>query len=238
MQITTEAKNAILNCLANAAYANNNAQALYDALANAFFPIESITAVYTQGSTVYDTDTLDSLRDDLVVTANYEGGASETVTTYTLSGTLTAGTSTIVATYGGKSASFNVTVSASNYFTGATKCKGYYASNKLSVFNIDTTTTGSKNTMAYCLIEPNATYRITKALSDSFRVDLLTVEPVPPTSLTGKNEYSVSQTVADHSGTEMTVTATNETYLMIHYYNGSSSYNEGTIYSSIAVVKV
>lgn len=112
MQITNEAKNAILDCLANAAYTSTNAQELYDALAAAFFPIDSITAVYTQTETVYATTSLDSLRSDLVVTAIYEGGATETVTTYTLSGTLAVGTSTITASYAGKTATFSVTVSA------------------------------------------------------------------------------------------------------------------------------
>lgn len=72
--------------------------------------LTSLTAVYTQSGTVYDTDTLDSLKSDLVVTANYEDGTSATVSDYTLSGTLAEGTSTITVTYGGKIATFNVTV--------------------------------------------------------------------------------------------------------------------------------
>lgn len=72
--------------------------------------VTSISAVYTQSGTVYDTDTLDSLRDDLVVTATYEGGTTGVVTTYTLSGTLNIGTSTITATYGGFTDTFAVTV--------------------------------------------------------------------------------------------------------------------------------
>lgn len=73
-------------------------------------PLSSITATYTQSGTVYDTDTLDSLKSDLVVTANYEDGTSSAVTDYTLSGTLAEGTSTITVTYGGKTATFSVTV--------------------------------------------------------------------------------------------------------------------------------
>ena len=72
--------------------------------------VTSISAVYTQSGTVYDTDTLDSLREDLVVTATYEGGTASVVTTYALSGTLTAGTSTITVTYGGETTTFSVTV--------------------------------------------------------------------------------------------------------------------------------
>lgn len=74
--------------------------------------LDSITATYTQSGTVYDTDTLDSLKDDLVVTANYSDSSTQTVPAadYTLSGTLTAGTSTITVAYGGKTTTFNVTV--------------------------------------------------------------------------------------------------------------------------------
>lgn len=81
--------------------------------ATAVLAAQSITAVYTQSGTVYDTDSLDSLKSDLVVTANYSGGTSETVPAsgYTLSGTLTVGTSVITVNYGGKTTTFNVTVS-------------------------------------------------------------------------------------------------------------------------------
>lgn len=72
----------------------------------------SISAVYTQSGTVYDTDTLDSLKSDLVVTATYNDSSTATVPSadYTLSGTLTEGTSTITVTYEGLTATFNVTV--------------------------------------------------------------------------------------------------------------------------------
>lgn len=76
--------------------------------------LSSISAVYTQSGTVYDTDTLDSLKADLVVTAHYSDSSTQTVPAadYTLSGTLTAGTSTITVSYGGKTATFSVTVTA------------------------------------------------------------------------------------------------------------------------------
>lgn len=74
----------------------------------------SISAVYTQSGTVYTTDSLDSLKSDLVVTATYDNSSTATVPSadYTLSGTLTEGTSTITVTYGGKTTTFNVTVTA------------------------------------------------------------------------------------------------------------------------------
>ena len=82
------------------------------ATVSGFVTLTSISAVYTQSGTVYDTDTLDSLKTDLVVTAHYDNSTTSTVasTDYTLSGTLTAGTSTITVSYGGKTTTFNVTV--------------------------------------------------------------------------------------------------------------------------------
>lgn len=81
--------------------------------ATAVLAAQSITATYTQSGTVYDTDSLDSLKADLVVTANYAGGTSETVpaSDYTLSGTLAEGTSTITVEYAGLTDTFDVTVS-------------------------------------------------------------------------------------------------------------------------------
>lgn len=61
----------------------------------------SISAVYTQSGTVYDTDSLDSLKNDLVVTAAYSDSSTAAVLPedYTLSGTLAAGNCTITVTY-------------------------------------------------------------------------------------------------------------------------------------------
>ena len=75
-----------------------------------------ISAVYTQSGTVYDTDTLDSLKSDLVVTAHYSDSTTSTVASadYTLSGTLAVGTSTVTVTYEGMTATFNVTVTEDN----------------------------------------------------------------------------------------------------------------------------
>lgn len=76
--------------------------------------LSSISAVYTQGGTVYDTDTLDSLKADLVVKAHYSDSSTAIVAAadYTLSGTLTEGTSTITVSYGGKTTTFTVTVTS------------------------------------------------------------------------------------------------------------------------------
>lgn len=117
--LTDEIKAALLQLAQKVAYIDEDGQDYYDALYDALYPpvppatLVSISAVYTQSGTVYDTDTLDSLKTDLVVTAHYDDSTSAVVTTYTLSGTLTAGTSTITVSYGGKTTTFNVTVTSS-----------------------------------------------------------------------------------------------------------------------------
>ena len=74
-------------------------------------PVSSIEAVFTQGSAViYDTDSLNVLKQYLVVTATYEDSTTGIVTNYILSGTLEEGTSTISVYYKGKADTFDVTV--------------------------------------------------------------------------------------------------------------------------------
>lgn len=112
--IPDNVKQALLACFENAAWKDTDGSEYVDALEAALYPpadLLSISAVFEQGETViYDTDSLDALKPILTVTANYDNGTSETVTGYTLSGTLTAGTSTITVSYGGKTTTFDVSV--------------------------------------------------------------------------------------------------------------------------------
>ena len=72
----------------------------------------SISAVYTQSGTVYDNQTLDSLKADLVVTALWDDSSTTALSAndYSLSGTLAVGTSTITVSYEGQTDTFDVTV--------------------------------------------------------------------------------------------------------------------------------
>ena len=113
--LTADIKTALLQIAQKVAYIDDDGQDYYDALEDALYPpaeLVSISAVYTQSGTVYDTDTLDSLKSDLVVTASYDDSSTETVASsaYTLSGTLTVGTSTITVTFQTKTTTFSVTV--------------------------------------------------------------------------------------------------------------------------------
>lgn len=111
--LTEDVKQALMDVVNNVAWINGDGQQYIDELEAALYPLSYITADYTQSGPVYTTDSLDSLKADLVVTAFYQGGTSKTVTGYTLSGTLIEGTSTITVSYGGKAATFNVVVTGS-----------------------------------------------------------------------------------------------------------------------------
>lgn len=111
--LTADLKAALDQLAQKVAYIDEDGQDYYDALHSALYPpanLSSITCVYTQSGTVYDTDSLDSLKSDLVVTAHFSDSTTQIITSYTLSGSLTEGTSIVTVTYGGKSTTFNVTV--------------------------------------------------------------------------------------------------------------------------------
>lgn len=114
-ELSDDIKIALLNCFSNVVWTSNNGQSYLSALEEALYPeanLISITATFNQGQTViYPTDSLDSLKQYLVVTGNYSDGTSETISNYILTGTLEVGTSTITVRYSGKTTTFDVIVS-------------------------------------------------------------------------------------------------------------------------------
>lgn len=63
--LTEDVKQALLQIASKVAYIDEHGQDYYDALETALYPdasLVSISAVYTQSGTVYDTDSLDSLK--------------------------------------------------------------------------------------------------------------------------------------------------------------------------------
>ena len=121
----------------------------------------SIDAVFTQGQAViYNTDSLNTLKQYLVVTAYYDDTTSEVLSSsaYTLSGTLTTGTSTITASYGGKSDTFTVTVT--EYVVPALyKWANLGTSLTDSESGIVATTTGTQDSTNACvLFDTNSKY--------------------------------------------------------------------------------
>lgn len=147
--------------------------------------VTSLSAVFNQGSAIiYDTDSLDTLRQYLTVTASYSTGTSAEVTAYTLSGTLTEGTSTITASFGGQTATFSVTVSHSSteyayevVGTGLVNTSGGVGNNTsyslTNFFNLDseysalTFTHDTAGTTVYCYVQffNGDTYVSRKAVS-------------------------------------------------------------------------
>lgn len=118
--LSDNAKTSLLNCFAHVAWTDDRGQDYYDALENALYPnvFPKITAVFTPGThNIYADDNLNSLKQYLVV-KYYETEESSGVeiasTDYTLSGTLTEGTNTIIVSYQSLSTAFSVT--AENYY--------------------------------------------------------------------------------------------------------------------------
>ena len=112
-------KQALLACFDHVAWDDDDptGQTYITELQSALYPssppasLKNITVVYTQSGTVYDTDSINNLKPDLIVTAYYSDNTSYAVTNYTLSGTLAVGTSIIAVNYNGKSTTFSVLVS-------------------------------------------------------------------------------------------------------------------------------
>lgn len=118
--LTNEVRTALLACFEHVAWIDEHGQDYYDALHDALYSgrgeLDSITVVYTDGiDYIYTDDNLDTLRNNLVVTAHYTNESSEVVTEYELSGTLTVGTNNITVTYQGKTATFTVSVYTREY---------------------------------------------------------------------------------------------------------------------------
>ena len=79
--------------------------------------LTGITAVYNGTAIIYPTTPLDDLKTGLTVTAVFSDSTTQPVTGYTLSGTLTVGTSTITVSYEGKTTTFTVTVTLPGFTT-------------------------------------------------------------------------------------------------------------------------
>lgn len=111
--LSDNAKIALLNCFAHVAWVDEHGQEYYDELEDALYEtsrVVSIAATFNPGTDkIYTADSLEYLRRYITVTANYSDGTSGTVTSYAISGELQEGTNTLTISYGGKTATIQVT---------------------------------------------------------------------------------------------------------------------------------
>lgn len=143
---------ALLALLSKVAYIDDDGQQYVDDLEDALYnrTLSSISALFTQGSAaIYPSDSLDDLRQYLVVTAVYSDSTTKTITDYTLSGTLVEGTSTITAAYRDKTDTFDVIVSAGH-------ATGYTAFGDPTIVNNILTTAAGKGVRSNVALDPGS----------------------------------------------------------------------------------
>lgn len=218
--LTDAVKVALLNCFQHVAWVDEDGQDYYDALYDALYAktVVSISAVFEQGAAViYEDDTLDDLKQYLTVTATYDDASTAVVTGYTLSGTLTAGTSTITATYEGKKAYFDVVVTEHAVLSSISAV--YTQSG--TVYDTDT------------LDSLKADLVVTAVYSDS------TTETVPAQDYTlsgtlTEGTSTITVTYSDKT-TTFTVTVTHDSKVMLYNWDFTQSLTD-TVQSAVATI--
>lgn len=180
--LSNAVKDALLQIASKVAYIDEDGQEYYDDLYNALYPaaeIVSINAEYTQSGTVYTTTSLEDLRNDLVVTAIYDNGSVVPVISYTLSGTLTVGTSTVTATYSGFTDTFEVTVSEPATVTSIaavyTQSGTVYDTDSLDSLKSDLVVTATYSDSSTATV-PSADYTLSGTLTEGTSTITVTYE--------------------------------------------------------------
>ena len=113
-QFPVAVKMKILECFRAVAWASPSGETLVDELEALFGRhgnVISISCTYTPTKTIYAYDSLDELKSNLVVEAVYQDNTKVEVGSYTLSGVLNIGESTISVTYGEFTATFVAIIS-------------------------------------------------------------------------------------------------------------------------------
>ena len=203
---------ALLQIAQKVAYIDENGaqyyQDLYDALAPSAI-LTGITAVYTQSGTVYDTDSLDDLKADLVVTAAYSDGTTETLlaSAYTLSGTLAAGTDTITVTYEDKTDTFSVTVTLDRVgrFGNFTNQRAISKANTSSVYPQYVPfayVTNSTITARACISVPVANNGYTFTVTDAAKYSINVVDVTSDTAISVPNYTDAKDRIIWSAGTK------------------------------------
>lgn len=171
--LSEEAKLALLECFEHVAWVDANGQSYYNALHDALFPpaeLLSISALFSQGAIrIYPDSSLDELRPMLTVTAHYDDDTSSEVTTYSLSGTLTVGTSTVVVSYLSKTTSILVTVSEPSTLVSIsavyTQPGAVYDTDSLDSLKADLVVTATYSDSSTAVV-PSADYTLSGTLTE------------------------------------------------------------------------
>ena len=203
--LSTDAKNALMDLVEHIAiWSDDQASVYVEALRTALFPprdVQSITAIYTQSGTVYDTDTLDSLRSDITVTVHYSDG-DETTSGYSLSGTLVRGESVITVLFGGKSTTITVTVTH-NAQSGEVVMSSFAYHNSVSQSGFKLYSDGGNTEYSDSRFPPTNAYT---SISDVFEADAnlrITLTPTANTFkclLLGSSNFDNSISLATNNG--------------------------------------
>lgn len=200
---------ALLQCFRKVAWIDQNGQDYYDELYDTLYPTpESISAVFTQGDAViWDTNSLDDLKQYLVVRATYGDSSTAEVFDYTLSGTLTEGTSTITASYMEKTATFSVTVTHNPAYLTAvyTQTGTVYEIDALNTLKSDLVVTYYANAQATGVVLSENSYTLSGTLTEGTSTITATYQGVSDTfSVTVTADPGVITAVYTPSGTVYT----------------------------------
>lgn len=220
-------KNIAVWLLSNIGYVNTNTTVVN---------VSSISATYTQGETkVYIENPLDSLKENLVVVANYDNQTKQTLKSsdYTLSGTLTVGTSTVTVTYLGKTTTFTVNVTNKESIK-LENISAEFNPNGVTIYTTDTldslkqylTVTGTYSdgesttidsyVLSGTLVEGSSIITVTySGLSTTFTVNVTYKEPVK----------SITATFNQGDNTIYTTDALDS---LKQYLTVTGTYNDGT----------
>lgn len=216
--LSDDAKEKLLTCFSHVTWTDEHGQEYVNDLENALYQVTlvGITAAFAQGSAViYDTDAMDDLKPYLTVTAEYSNGTATEVTTYTLSGTLSAGTSVITVSYGGYDATFNVTV---------THQVGYYS--------VTNNLTGATSSNSATSVEENTAYSATITADSGYTLTGATVSvTMGGTDITSSAYSNGTISIASVTGDiAITVVAAEEAWGTVEM-NSAYSYGGGQAYS-------
>lgn len=225
--VTAKLKLALLQLASKVAYEDDeDGQTCYNALYDALYPnASSISCVYTQTGTVYTTDTLDSLKDDLVVTAHYSDSTTKVLkpSDYTLTGTLTAGTSTIIVHYGNLETSFTVTVTVrtlSSISAVYTQSGTVYTDDDLDSLKSDLVVTATYNDSSTEIV-PSTDYELSGTLASGTSTITVTYES-KTTTFTVNNVIAPLYSIPDFE--EQTITINTNRYAKVKKENGVYTY--------------